>query len=482
MANTPFPLGVNVGGPNGSDPAVQAQWDVRFKSFVDTLGAQPQFMNAYLPDSHSISQWGGDAGWVSWSWEQSPLARGLTPVIGLPLGTQADKSNPGAVYRDFASGKYDSVLRDIVSQWSSHGFKDLYFRPGYEFNTTYTASYAGDDAQTRSDWLAAFKHVADVLHSAPGANTKIIWNPNVQSWNGSLDVKTLYPGDKYVDQIGADLYGPVYPADLYDWSKNDGSFNSSIQEWSSKPANLIHYWNYPDANSYHPTGDGQGNPLSLQSLIDFAKEHGKPLAIPETGAGSDGSHGPYDDGTFPLWMSDKLASSGVNVSMVNVWDFNAGDHDWTFSGPGANRPSEAAAWGRAFGGGGGSAPVTAASEPASSAPVTGDGGQTLVLHLSEDKFQGDASFSVSVDGKTLGSAQDVTASHGAGKSQAFAFTGVLGSGDHDIAVSFLNDRYDGTPSTDRNLYVDSIDVGDTQYGSASATLLSAETQHFYLSA
>lgn len=101
----------------------------------------------------------------------------------------------------------------------------------------------------------------------------------------------------------------------------------------------------------------------------------------------------------------------------------------------------------------------------------------LVLQLSEDSYLGDAQFSVSVDGKALGGAQSVTALHGKGATQDFAFDQAMAAGRHDVAVSFLNDRYDGTAATDRNLYLDAIVVNGVKAPGTAATLLSAATQH-----
>ena len=102
----------------------------------------------------------------------------------------------------------------------------------------------------------------------------------------------------------------------------------------------------------------------------------------------------------------------------------------------------------------------------------------LVLHLSEDAYLGDAQFVVAVDGKALGAAQSVTALHAKGAMQDFAFGPAMAAGTHDVAVSFLNDAYAGTPATDRNLYVDGIDAYGSAMAGASAALLSASTQHF----
>ena len=109
------------------------------------------------------------------------------------------------------------------------------------------------------------------------------------------------------------------------------------------------------------------------------------------------------------------------------------------------------------------------SSPASSgtASSAGSGPDTLVLILSEDAYGGDAQFSVTVDGKQLAAPQGVTASHGAGQAQAFAFNGDFGAGSHSVGVTFANDAYGGTSDTDRNLYLDSATFDGTQVQGAA---------------
>ena len=103
---------------------------------------------------------------------------------------------------------------------------------------------------------------------------------------------------------------------------------------------------------------------------------------------------------------------------------------------------------------------------------------SLVLGLTEDAWQGDAQFTAAVDGKSLGAAQPVTALHSLGQSQAFTFSGQFGAGTHDLAISFINDAYGGTATTDRNLYVNSVAVNNVTVPGASATMLSDGTTHF----
>jgi hypothetical protein len=106
--------------------------------------------------------------------------------------------------------------------------------------------------------------------------------------------------------------------------------------------------------------------------------------------------------------------------------------------------------------------------PAGAAPA-----DMLKLNLSGDAYQGNAQFTLSVDGKPFAMPQSVTASHGAAAWQAFDFAASFGAGNHTVAVTFTNDLYAGTAGSDRNLYVNGIDVNGTHYGSGVTSLMSS---------
>ncbi len=111
---------------------------------------------------------------------------------------------------------------------------------------------------------------------------------------------------------------------------------------------------------------------------------------------------------------------------------------------------------------------------------TGSGSDTLVLSMSEDAYKGDAQFTVSVDGRQLGGTFTTSAWHAAGESQSFIFKGDFGTGQHTVAVDFLNDAYAGTASTDRNLYVNGVSYNGTATGQTLA-LMAAGPKTFAVS-
>jgi len=105
------------------------------------------------------------------------------------------------------------------------------------------------------------------------------------------------------------------------------------------------------------------------------------------------------------------------------------------------------------------------------------GPDTLVFHVSEDAYQGDAQFFVDVDGQQVGGVQTVHASHEAGAWDDISLAGNFANA-HDVSVEFVNDRSDGTYGTDRNLYVGSVSLnGQSLTGSDAQLNFSYGQQH-----
>jgi hypothetical protein len=112
--------------------------------------------------------------------------------------------------------------------------------------------------------------------------------------------------------------------------------------------------------------------------------------------------------------------------------------------------------------------------PTSPLPVTT---ANIILRVSEDAYQGNAEFTVAVDGTQVGGTRTVTALHSSSDDNVFVLTGDWATGSN-VTISFINDAYGGTASTDRNLYVDSIAYNGTTQTGTSTSLLSDGTSTF----
>jgi hypothetical protein len=114
-------------------------------------------------------------------------------------------------------------------------------------------------------------------------------------------------------------------------------------------------------------------------------------------------------------------------------------------------------------------------------PVTiGAGADSFVFAMPEDAYAGDAQFTVSIDGVQQGGVQTAVAAHAAGQNQSFTVKGNFGTGGHTAAVSFLNDAWGGSVTTDRNLYVGSVSFNGQALTPGGVTLGRNGTANFSL--
>ncbi len=125
--------------------------------------------------------------------------------------------------------------------------------------------------------------------------------------------------------------------------------------------------------------------------------------------------------------------------------------------------------------GAGAQTVTVGNSAASTISL-GSGPDAIALQVSEDFFQGDAQFTVAVDGQQIGGVLTAGALHGSGQEQTVNLAGNFGAGQHKVSVNFLNDAYGGTASTDRNLYVDSASFDGAVTAGANLALMGAGSQ------
>jgi hypothetical protein len=116
-------------------------------------------------------------------------------------------------------------------------------------------------------------------------------------------------------------------------------------------------------------------------------------------------------------------------------------------------------------------PQTTASPP----PPTTD---VLALRMSEAAYQGNAEFTVDVNGTQVGGTFTTTALHSAGDAETVSLLGDWKSGVNDVQVNFINPDDGGSASEERSLSVNSIAYNGVTDAGTSATLTSAGSADF----
>jgi hypothetical protein len=92
--------------------------------------------------------------------------------------------------------------------------------------------------------------------------------------------------------------------------------------------------------------------------------------------------------------------------------------------------------------------------PAVPGSVTvGAGADTLVLKVNQDAYNGSAQYTVKVDGVQIGGTITAASLRSANRTDTVTVRGNWATGNHTVAITFLNDLWGGSGATDRNLYV-----------------------------
>jgi Glycosyl hydrolase family 26 len=212
-------------------------------------------------------------------WDGSNVHRVWTvPMLPLQEPATLEQGATGA-YND----KYYKIASDLVA--GGDGYSTI--RLGWEMTGDwYTWSGVKDPAAYVGTWRQAI----NTMRSVPGAHFTFDWNVSI----GFADPEPMYPGDAYVDLIGADNY-------------------DSSWAWSYPPTDHVSVWNHILTEDW-----------GLNWLGTFAKAHGKRLSFPEWGVewSCDG-HGGGDDTYFMQQFHNWMASHDVAYETVNNTDDNS---------------------------------------------------------------------------------------------------------------------------------------------------------------
>nr|WP_256476476.1 carbohydrate-binding domain-containing protein [Siccirubricoccus soli] len=125
-------------------------------------------------------------------------------------------------------------------------------------------------------------------------------------------------------------------------------------------------------------------------------------------------------------------------------------------------------------------PPGSGAAPQAGSTTIGDGSHALVLKVSQDRYQGDAQYTISVDGVQQGGTLTAQARAGSGETDLVTVKGDWSDGPHSVSVNFLNDAYGGSPDADRNLHVEGISYDGAEVSDGTATLLSNGAREFAL--
>jgi hypothetical protein len=246
-------------------------------SLGGAMGQQPAFAMDYL-DGTSWSTMESSAANEAAKWSGA----GYSMTFSIPM-----LPNSGATLASGAAGDYNAYYQQIAQGLVANNEASSILRVGWEFNGNWYTWAANSSNQ--SQFIAFWQQIVTTMRAVPGAHFTFEWCPTLGD-QGVGNLANYYPGNSYVDEIGADVYD---------------------QSWGT----------YPGASAEF--SDIETETYGLNWLTSLAAQDGKAVAIGEwglgTGAGNAGqaytannqqvSGG--DDPTFINDMAQWLASNHI---------------------------------------------------------------------------------------------------------------------------------------------------------------------------
>lgn len=205
--------------------------------------------------------------------QREGLLGGTAPGVHRVYSVPLIPSDANASLAQGAAGEYDAYFRTLAQQLVSGGEANATIRLGWEMTGTW---FAWSGVANPGQWVGAYQKAVTAMRSVPGANFTFDWTEAF----GFADPEPMYPGDAYVDLIGADVYDNSfdknYPANDHVAVWNELKTQKWGLDWLSSFADAHHKrislgeWGVSDRCDGHGGGD---DPYFIQQMHDWIGQH-----------------------------------------------------------------------------------------------------------------------------------------------------------------------------------------------------------------
>jgi beta-mannanase len=155
-------------------------------------------------------------------------ARGATSLITWePWLWGGNGANQPAYALDrIAAGDFDAYIQQWGTALKNWG-KPVMLRFAHEMNGNWYPWAESANGNQAGDYVAAWRHVHDVVAGTGASNVSWVWSPNVPYW-GSTPLAGLYPGAGYVDVVSLDGYNWGTAASWSSWTSPQALFGEGL--------------------------------------------------------------------------------------------------------------------------------------------------------------------------------------------------------------------------------------------------------------
>jgi hypothetical protein len=199
------------------------------------------------------------------------------PWAGAAKGTK----QPSYALGTIIDGTHDAYIRSFAEAVKADRYP-IALRFAHEMNGHWYPWAEPNGINRPGQYVAAWKHVHDIFRQVGATNVIWVWAPNTLRGANAVSLKSLYPGDDYVDWVGLDAYG---------------------------------------------VAERTAGALLNPSVSAIRHVTSKPLLITETGAQPGGRKAPWIASLFP-WLASR--HDVIGFIWFQYTHAQGGGTDWTF--------------------------------------------------------------------------------------------------------------------------------------------------------
>ncbi len=174
----------------------------------------------------------------------------------IPMVSWSPEAGNGGIFsslQDIIEGKCDTYLTawgQASAQWGHPYFVRLMWEftgpwTDYTINNGY-GIYPWDSGigNTPAKFVQAWQHIVNVVRNAGGNQISWVWCPG-DVGDSTSTLKSVYPGDNYVDWVGTDIYGDLVHSGDVELANIHAMTNKPVMipEIGYSGANKGQYWN-----------------------------------------------------------------------------------------------------------------------------------------------------------------------------------------------------------------------------------------------
>jgi Glycosyl hydrolase family 26 len=260
-------------------------------------------------------------------WQLGPWSQWVKAKPGRNLSYAIAPFPQGGSLARCAAGDYDAHYVKLANNLASYGLLSAYLRLGYEMDAiSLWGAFEGSGKE--ASFAGCFRRMVQVMRQTQPANQwKFVFNPTDQ-FPSKAWLEATWPGDAYVDVVGADPYDHSWASNTYPYPS---TCNAACRLTRQQTA-----WSLQVSR--------------LNVLRDFAFAHGKPIAFPEWGVITrpDGHGG--GDNPYYIQKMHEFITNPANKVVFHALFNTSSDLDHRLNGPtyydnpgGSTRFPEAAA-------------------------------------------------------------------------------------------------------------------------------------------